>query len=64
MVDVDLDGLTTKDLESITAVAVMGVTGSGKSNFIKHASQSDKVRIGPDLQSCKYWLYKSPATLE
>lgn len=33
-------------------IAVMGMTGSGKSTFIKTASQLD-VDIGHDLKSCK-----------
>jgi len=32
-------------------IAVMGVTGSGKSTFIRIASQLD-VNIGHDLMSC------------
>ena len=50
------DGLASlvkaTDVEEITAIAVMGVTGSGKSNFIKHATSSDRVRVGHNLQSC------------
>ena len=34
-------------------IAVMGVTGSGKSTFIKTASQLN-VDIGHDLTSCKF----------
>ena len=41
------------DMEDITAIAVMGVTGSGKSNFIKHATNSDRIKVGHSLQSCK-----------
>jgi predicted kinase len=33
---------------------VMGVTGSGKSTFIKHATGSEKVGIGHKLYSCTY----------
>jgi hypothetical protein len=36
-------------------IAVMGVTGSGKSTFIKTASQMN-VDIGHDLTSCKFFL--------
>lgn len=43
---------TPADLEEITAIAVMGVTGSGKSNFIKHATSSERVRVGHNMQSC------------
>jgi ABC-type lipoprotein export system ATPase subunit len=34
-------------------IAVMGVTGAGKSTFIQWASGSDEIVIGHDLESCK-----------
>jgi ABC-type lipoprotein export system ATPase subunit len=34
-------------------IAVMGVTGAGKSTFIKAASGLDNVLVGHDLTSCK-----------
>ncbi len=42
-----------EDMDDITAIAVMGVTGSGKSNFIKHATSSERIKVGHSLQSCK-----------
>lgn len=34
-------------------IAVMGVTGAGKSSFIKSASGIDEVVVGHDLTSCE-----------
>jgi ABC-type lipoprotein export system ATPase subunit len=34
-------------------LAVMGVTGSGKSTFIQTASGLEGIDIGQDLKSCK-----------
>lgn len=34
-------------------IAVMGVTGAGKSTFIKWASGSSEIEIGHGLNSCK-----------
>lgn len=34
-------------------IAVMGVTGAGKSTFIKWASGNSDVVVGHDLESCK-----------
>lgn len=34
-------------------IAVMGVTGSGKSTFIETASGLSDVGVGHNLQSCK-----------
>lgn len=34
-------------------IAVMGVTGAGKSTFIQWASRSDEIQIGHGLESCK-----------
>jgi ABC-type lipoprotein export system ATPase subunit len=36
-------------------IAVMGVTGSGKSTFIKAASGDDSVGVGDSLVSCTYF---------
>jgi predicted kinase len=33
-------------------IAVMGVTGSGKSTFIQWASRNNDIVIGHDLNSC------------
>lgn len=33
-------------------IAVMGVTGAGKSTFIQWASGSSEIQIGHDLESC------------
>lgn len=35
-------------------IAVMGLTGTGKSTFIQTASESPEVIIGHDLESCMY----------
>lgn len=40
-------------------IAVMGVTGSGKSTFIKYATGSEKVGIGHNLYSCTYKILSS-----
>lgn len=37
-------------------IAVMGVTGSGKSTFIQTATGSDDVHIGHTFKSCKLQL--------
>lgn len=36
----------------ITLIAVMGVTGSGKSNFIQLATGSTEAVVGHDLAAC------------
>lgn len=51
--DVDDSSLESSDMDDITAIAVMGVTGSGKSNFIKHATSSERIKVGHDMQSCE-----------
>jgi hypothetical protein len=38
----------------IILIAVMGVTGSGKSNFIRLATGSQDPKLGHDLESCKH----------
>lgn len=51
---------TMKERQKIF-IAVMGVTGSGKSTFIQTATGSDDVHIGHTFKSCKlqisisYW---------
>ena len=35
-------------------IAVMGVTGAGKSTFIRTASGDDSILIGHGLKSCQY----------
>ena len=45
--------LTFADVaEDVVLIAVMGVTGSGKSTFIKRVTGSEEVVIGKDLTSC------------
>ncbi|KAF1995078.1 hypothetical protein P154DRAFT_446313 [Amniculicola lignicola CBS 123094] len=39
-------------MEDIILIAVMGVTGSGKSNFIRHATGGKGPKVGGDLESC------------
>jgi len=39
--------------QPIVFIAVMGVTGAGKSTFISLASEIDKIEIGHDLRSCE-----------
>jgi ABC-type sulfate/molybdate transport systems ATPase subunit len=36
-------------------IAVMGVTGAGKSTFIRIASGLEGVDVGHDLKSCECW---------
>lgn len=38
--------------DSFVAIAVMGMTGAGKSTFIQKASGLDSVKVGHDLESC------------
>lgn len=49
-------------------IAVMGVTGAGKSTFIKAATQLEHIGIGHDLYSCKtpsmYYLSPSNTTTD
>jgi ABC-type hemin transport system ATPase subunit len=35
-------------------IAVMGVTGAGKSTFIRWASGDEEVEVGHDLHSCQF----------
>ena len=35
-------------------IAVMGMTGAGKTYFIKHVTGLDEMEIGHGLKSCKY----------
>jgi type IV secretory pathway VirB4 component len=44
------DGFQPQDSDIF--IAVMGVTGAGKSTFISHCTQK-AVKIGHDLQACK-----------
>ena len=45
--------LTFADVaEHVVLIAVMGVTGSGKSTFIKQVTGSKDVVVGNDLTSC------------
>ena len=48
------DGFSFQDIavEDAVFVAVMGITGSGKSNFVKLATGSDKEIVGNNLTSC------------
>lgn len=48
-----VDLLSTKMLRKKIFIAVMGVTGAGKSSFIKAASGLDEVAVGHDLTSCR-----------
>lgn len=38
-------------------IAVMGVTGAGKSTFIKAASGDESVGVGDSLVSCTYLIF-------
>jgi len=40
------------DKFDITLIAVMGVTGSGKSNFIQLATESTEAVVGHELAVC------------
>lgn len=48
---VDDDNLTTIYRSKDLVIAVMGVTGVGKSTFISYFSQT--ARVGDSLESCK-----------
>lgn len=39
-------------VEDVVLIAVMGVTGSGKSSFVKLVTGSEEVVVGNDLNSC------------
>ena len=41
-----------KVAEDVVLIAVMGVTGSGKSTFVKQVTGSEKFVIGNELTSC------------
>ena len=41
-------------------VAVMGVTGAGKSSFIRRVTENEEVLIGTGLRSSKFFLVRSP----
>lgn len=45
--------VNNKMLRKKIFIAVMGVTGAGKSTFIKTASGLDTVLVGHELTSCK-----------
>lgn len=49
-----IDLLNTKMLRKKIFIAVMGVTGAGKSTFIKAASGLDSVLVGHELTSCRF----------
>ena len=40
-------------MEDVVILAVMGVTGAGKSTFIKNVTGRDDVIVGDDLESGK-----------
>lgn len=42
----------SKVAEDVVLIAVMGVTGSGKSNFVKLVTESEEVVVGKALTSC------------
>lgn len=44
-------------------IAVMGVTGVGKSSFIQLVTKNEDVEIGHDLESCKIAALKLRTTL-
>lgn len=35
-------------------IVIMGVTGSGKSTFVKLATGDEDVQVGHDLESCQF----------
>ena len=39
---------------NVPIVAVMGVTGAGKSYFVQKATNRQDIVIGHDLQSCRF----------
>jgi dephospho-CoA kinase len=45
--------MVVKSTDPTLIIGVMGVTGSGKSNFIKVASKREDVIVGDSLKSCK-----------
>lgn len=46
------DHPTLQEEENVILIAVMGLTGSGKSTFVKLATGSDEVIVGTELTSC------------
>jgi ABC-type lipoprotein export system ATPase subunit len=51
--DTGSSGLSDNEIVDITLIAVMGVTGSGKSNFIRLITGADDSEVGHDLASRK-----------
>jgi ABC-type proline/glycine betaine transport system ATPase subunit len=51
--DTDSLGVGDKGIVGITLIAVMGVTGSGKSNFVRLITGADDSEVGHDLASRK-----------
>jgi hypothetical protein len=43
-------------IQNAKFIAVMGVTGAGKSNFIRLACGDEKIEVGHDLNSCKLFV--------
>ena len=46
-------GVGNNEIVDITLIAVMGATGSGKSNFIRLLTGADESEVGHSLESCK-----------
>jgi len=44
--------MVTTQLDQLSIIALMGVTGSGKTSFINLASGQDDLKVGKDLDSC------------
>ena len=44
----------SKVVEDVVVIAIMGVTGSGKSTFVKLVTGDNSVVVGQDLVSCKF----------
>ena len=45
-------GASTSSNEQIL-IAVLGVTGAGKSSFINRATESSVLEVGDDIESCQ-----------
>lgn len=54
--------MTLKEVPKVV-IAVMGVTGAGKSTFIQTATGSDDINIGHTLKSCRCTYYAGSVSL-
>jgi ABC-type methionine transport system ATPase subunit len=49
-----IDSNTSLPVQDVTLIAVMGVTGAGKSNFIRLATGTEGPKVGHSLKACRF----------